>query len=219
MDIYDSVISNSLLFKEIDTCDIPNMLQCLSSVRKMYRKGEYVYRAGDQGVPLAMLLEGEIHINNEDYWGNQTILAEIRPGDIFAETYALAPNIPLTVNAYAITDCSILLMNASNLLRACPNSCAFHQTLIQNLTEILAAKNLMLTGKLEHMAQRTTRNKLLSYLSLQSLRSGQSTFVIPFNRQQLADYLAVDRSAMSSELSKLRKEGLLDFDKNRFTLH
>ncbi len=219
MDFYDSVISRSALFKDIDSCDIPDMLQCLSSVRKSFRKGEYIYRMGDLKVALAMLLEGELHINTEDYWGNQTILSEIRPGQIFAETYALAPDIPLAVNVIALSDCTVLLMNAGNILRACPNSCAFHQTLIQNLAEILASKNLMLTGKLEHMAQRTTRNKLLSYLSFQSIQAGSSHFEIPFNRQQLADYLAVDRSAMSSELSKLQKEGLLKVDKNRFTLH
>jgi CRP-like cAMP-binding protein len=219
MDIYNSVLSNAVLFKDIDSCDIPEVLQCLSSIRKTFRKGEFIFRVGDQGVPLTMLLEGKIHINTEDYWGNQTILAEIRPGQIFAETYALAPDTPLSVNAYALTDCNVLLMNASSVLRACPKACSFHQTLIQNLAEILASKNLMLTGKLEHMAQRTTRNKLLSYLSVQSLQTGSSTFEIPFNRQQLADYLAVDRSAMSSELSKLQKEGLLEFNKNSFTLH
>ena len=219
MDFYDSVISTSTLFREIDSCDIPNMLQCLSSVRKNFKKGSFIFNAGDQGVPLTMLLEGEVHIITEDYWGNQTILAEIRPGHIFAETYALAPEVPLSVSAYALTDCTVLMMNTANILRACPQSCAFHQTLIQNLVEILASKNLMLTGKLEHMSQRNTRNKLLSYLSVQSLQNGSSTFEIPFNRQQLADYLAVDRSAMSSELSRLKKEGLLDFNKNSFTLH
>ncbi len=219
MDFYDSVISTSALFREIDSCDIPNMLQCLSSVRKTFKKGSFIFNAGDQGVPLTMLLEGEVHIITEDYWGNQTILAEIRPGQIFAETYSLAPEVPLSVSAYALTDCTVLMMNTANILRACPQSCAFHQTLIHNLVEILASKNLMLTGKLEHMSQRNTRNKLLSYLSVQSLQNGSSTFEIPFNRQQLADYLAVDRSAMSSELSKLKKEGLLDFSKNSFTLH
>ncbi len=219
MDLYDSVIAESALFKDIDSCDIPGMLQCLSAIRKSYRKGDYVNRIGDVAVPLAMLLEGSIHINTEDYWGNQTILVEIRPGQIFAETYALTASVPLAVNAVALSDCTVLLMNASHILRTCSHSCAFHQTLIRNLTEILAFKNLMLTGKLEHMAQRSTRNKLLSYLSTQSIQSGSSTFEIPFNRQQLADYLAVDRSAMSSELSKLHKEGLLEFDKNRFTLH
>jgi CRP-like cAMP-binding protein len=166
-----------------------------------------------------MLLEGEIHIQTEDYWGNQTIISEINPGNIFAESYALMPQTPIAVNAVAITDCTVLFMSAQNTLSPCCNVCTFHAQLIQNFAKALARKNLHLTGKLEQMSQRTTRNKLLAYLSTQSLKTKNASFDIPFNRQQLADYLAVDRSAMSNELSKLRDEGLLEFHKNQFKLN
>ena len=210
---------NALLFKDIKSEDLEGMLTCLSATQRRYAKGSFIYRMGDTDIQLALLLDGDVHIITEDYWGNQTILAEVRPGDIFAEAYALSPSMPFTVNAVALSDCSILFLNANRIITTCPNHCAFHATLIKNLAEILARKNLMLTDKVEHMAQRTTRNKLLSYLSHLSRQVGNRSFEIPFNRQQLADYLAVDRSALSAELSKLKQEGLMDFDKNRFTLH
>ena len=219
MDNPSAAVSNSLLFAGIDSDDIPSMLRCLSAVEKSYKKGTYICRSGDIRVPLSLLIKGEIHLQTEDYWGNRTILAEVAPGDIFSETHALVPEVPLSVDAVAVSECTVLHMDTSRVLQTCSSTCGFHHRLIQNLTGILASKNLMLTEKLEHVSRRTTRDKLLSYLSVRSRQAESSTFEIPFNRQQLADYLAVDRSAMSSELSRLRREGLLDYDRNRFTLY
>jgi len=219
MNSFSHALPDSLLFQGISGTDVASMLQCLHAVQKRYLKGEYVCRNGDTNVPLSLLLQGEIHLQIEDYWGNRTILAEIRPGDIFAETHALVPHVPLAVDAVSIVDSSVLHMDVARVLHSCENACYYHQSLIQNLTGILAAKNLMLTEKLEHISKRTTRDKLLSYLSVRSKQAESNSFSIPFNRQQLADYLAVDRSAMSSELSKLKREGMLDYDKNTFTLY
>lgn len=214
-----SIIAESALFRSIDEKNIATMLDCLSAQKKYYVKGEYIFRSGDTSVPLALLLAGEVHIQTEDYWGNRTIVAEVTPGDIFSEAQALLPDIPLSVNAVALLDSAVLFLDTSRVLRTCESGCAFHHTLIQNLTGILAIKNLLLTEKLEQVTQRTTRNKLLAYLSLRAKRAEGDTFDIPFNRQELADYLAVDRSAMSQELSKLKQEGLLDYRKNTFTLY
>ena len=218
MEKYFSLILGSQLFRGVNQEELPQILKCLGAVTREYKKGEYVFRIGGSASSVALLLSGEVHIQHEDYWGNQTIISEITPGVIFGETYALMPNTPLNVNAFAVSECRVLFLKAFNIVSPCEKSCGFHTTLIRNLVTALAGKNLMLTGKLEHMAQRSTRNKLLSYLSLQSIKSGSPVFEIPFNRQQLADYLAVDRSAMSSELAKLRDEGLLEFDKNHFRL-
>ncbi|NCB41025.1 MAG: Crp/Fnr family transcriptional regulator [Clostridia bacterium] len=219
MEKYYDIIKRADLFANVKADDIPQLLKCLSSTTKKYEKGEFIYRIGDQPSLLAMLLVGEVHIQTEDYWGNQTIISEVTPGNIFAEAYAVTPEMPIAVNAVAVSDCTILFMSALNILAPCCNICSFHSQLIQNFAKALAGKNLKLTGKLEQLSQRTTRNKLLTYLSAQSQTAGSASFDIPFNRQQLADYLAVDRSAMSNELSKLRDEGLLEFHKNRFKLN
>lgn len=219
MENYYSLIGQSALFYGVQFEDIPQLLKCLSSSTKAYKKGEFIYRIGDKPSCLAMLLDGEVHIQTEDYWGNQTIISEIIPGSTFAEAYAVTPEIPISVNAVAVTDCTVLFMSALNILSPCCNICSFHSQLIQNFAKALAGKNLKLTGKLEQLSQRSTRNKLLAYLSAQSQKANSPSFDIPFNRQQLADYLAVDRSAMSNELSKLRDEGLLEFHKNKFKLN
>lgn len=219
MENFHSIIEKSSLFRGVPSEDIPHLLKCLSSVKKKYRKGEFIYKVGDKTSSLPMLLTGEIHVQTEDYWGNQTIISEITPGNIFAEPYALTPDMPISINAMAVSDCEVLFMNSMNIILPCCNACNFHSQLIQNFAKALADKNLQLTDKLEQMSQRTTRNKLLSYLSDQSIKAEKTSFDIPFNRQQLADYLAVDRSAMSNELSKLRDEGLLEFHKNRFKLN
>ena len=124
----------------------------------------------------------------------------------------------MAYNAEAVKDCTVLMLDVTRVLTTCTNACKFHSRLIRNLLSTISDKNRILTQKMLHMQQRTTREKLLSYLSEQSLKHGSPSFDIPFNRQQLADFLSVDRSAMSSELGKMKNEGLLDFDKNHFVL-
>lgn len=194
------------------------MLKCLSAASRSYQKGECVFWRGERITSVAMLLEGCIHIRKEDYWGNLSILNEISEGEVFGEVYACLGNDEILNDAVAVKPSVVLFLDINRILTMCPSSCRFHARLIRNLLSVIASKNKMLTQKLEHISQRTTREKLLSYLSEQSLRAGCPSFDIPFNRQQLADYLSVDRSAMSNELCKMRDEGILLFEKNHFTL-
>ena len=157
---------------------------------------------------LGLVLEGHVHIIREDFWGNRSIVGLAGPGEVFAESYALAGE-PLEVSVLAAAPGAALFLEADGLTDA---------RLTANLLHLLARKNLMLTRKMRHMARRTTRDKLLSYLSAQALAAGSSEFDIPMDCQQLADYLAVDRSAMSAALGKLRDEGVLTFRKNHFRL-
>ena len=138
---------------------------------------------------------------------------------MFGEVYACLGNEELLNHAVAVNPSVVLFMDVNRVLTVCPSACRFHGLLIRNLLNVMASKNKMLTQKLQHMSQRTTREKLLSYLSEQSLKAGSPSFTIPFNRQQLADFLAVDRSAMSNELGKMRDEGLLQFDRSHFVLY
>ena len=165
-----------------------------------------------------MVLSGSVHIVKEDFWGNRNIVTEIGPGQIFAESYACTPGAALGVSVVAAEAAAVMFMNVRRVLTTCSSACEFHSRLLRNLLSVLAEKNLRFNDKLTHMAQRTTRQKLLSYLSAESMRLGSPEFDITFNRQQLADYLSVDRSAMSGELSKMRDEGLLDFYKSHFRL-
>lgn len=213
-----SVLKRSKLFSGIEEEEIKVMLPCLSAERKKYKKGEYILRSGEFVGLVGLVISGSVDVMKEDYWGNRNIVAAILPGQTFAESYACAGNIPLGVSAQAAQNSDILMMNIRKLLTTCSSSCSFHSRLIRNLVSLLASKNLMMNEKLTYLTQRSTREKLLSYLSAESMRQHNSSFSIPFNRQQLADYLSVDRSAMSNELSKMQKAGILQFNKNHFLL-
>lgn len=215
---YISIIGKSKLFQGISENDIATMLGCLSAVTRNYRKGELVFSRGERISGVAMVLEGCVHIRKEDYWGNSSILSEIVEGEIFGEVYACLGNEEILNDAVAVKESKVLFLDTTKIFMMCSSACEFHSRLIGNLLAVMALKNKMLTQKLEHMSKRTTREKLLSYLSEQSLKAGSPFFDIPFNRQQLADFLAVDRSAMSAELGRMRDEGMLQFHKNHFSL-
>ena len=206
------------LFSGITESELVSMLNCLSAKTCSYQKGEYIFHRGECISSVALLMEGCIHIQKEDYWGNLSILNEISQGELFGEVYACLQNEPMLHNAVAVKPGTILFLDINKIFTTCPSSCRFHERLIRNFLKEMASKNKTLTQKLEHMSQRTTREKLLSYLSEQSLKAGSDSFAIPFNRQQLADFLSVDRSAMSNELCKMRDEGILVFDRNNFIL-
>ncbi len=215
---YLKLLKNTSLFLGSTETDIESMLHCLSAARRNFEKNAYVFRRGERITSVAVLLDGCIRIQREDYWGNLSILSEISEGETFGEVYACLSNEELLNNAVAVRQSTVLFVDINRLLAICPLACPFHGRLIRNLLSVMARKNLTLAQKLEHMSQRTTREKLLSYLSEQSLKAGRPVFDIPFNRQQLADFLYVDRSAMSRELCRMRDEGLLLFDRNHFEL-
>ena len=200
-------ISAAPLFRDISAKELPALLDRAAAREVRFAKGELLLRRGETPRSLGLVLEGGVHIIREDFWGNRSIVGLAGPGEIFAESYALAGK-PLAVSVLAAADGRALFLDAGHL----------SQRLSANLLALLAEKNLMLTEKMRHMARRTTREKLLSYLSAQALRAGTAEFDIPLDRQQLADFLAVDRSAMSAALGKLRDEGVLEFRKNHFRL-
>ena len=200
-------ISACSLFRDIPAGELPTLLDRAAAREVRFARGELLLHRGETPRSLGLVLEGGVHIIREDFWGNRSIVGLAGPGEIFAESYALAGK-PLAVSVLAATDGRALFLDAGHL----------SQRLSANLLALLAEKNLMLTEKMRHMARRTTREKLLSYLSAQALRAGTAEFDIPLDRQQLADFLAVDRSAMSAALGKLRDEGVLEFRKNHFRL-
>lgn len=216
---YMKILKQTRLFAAFTEAEISELLDVLRAKTADYAKGSFIYREGQKDVPSAIVLTGSVHIIKEDFWGNRAILSEISAGEMFAETYACIPGEAFAVSAAAAENCSCIFLDFSGILSEKSGSEATAgRRLLINLTRILAGKNLFLTKKIEHITQRSTRQKLLSYLSEVQRRAGSSAFDIPFDRQELADFLAVDRSAMSAELSRLRRDGVLEYRKNHFLL-
>ncbi|MDD3253612.1 MAG: Crp/Fnr family transcriptional regulator [Lachnospiraceae bacterium] len=211
-------LANTPLFQGTTPDEITAMLRCLDVVRKSCQKGEYLYHAGDFAQNLGILLSGGINIESDDLWGNKSILNHVFPGQIFAEAYASVPGEPLMVSVVADEPSEVLMVNVARILHTCPSSCEHHNRLIRNLLAVTAQKNLNLSRRILHTSAKTIRRRILSYLSFEASRQGSGSVAIPFNRQQLADYLNVDRSALSNELSKMRRDGILTVNKNHFTL-
>lgn len=212
------VIRSSPLFSGISAEEASAMLSCLQAEKKDFPKEAFLLHAGDTAESIGLILSGSILVIQEDIWGNRNILSKAGPGQTFAAAYACAPGSVLNVNVFAETPVTALFLNVKRILNVCPSACTHHSRIIRNLLGDLAEKNLRFSEKLTHMNQRTTRDKLMSYLSAEAQRLGTYEFDIPFSRQQLADYLGVERSGLSLELGKMRSEELLDFHKNHFAL-
>ena len=215
---YIPILKNSQLFSGIGEEETAAMIVCLGATLQEYKKGEYVFRQGEYLNKITILLNGRLHIQKEDYWGNLNILDEIKPGGMFGEAYAAPNSGPLLNDVVVIENSTVFFFDIDKILTVCPSACRFHSLLVKNLFYTISSKNRSLVQKLEHITKRSTREKLLSYLSDETKRNGSYSFAIPFNRQQLAAFLSVDRSAMSNELCRMRDEGLLEFSRNRFTL-
>lgn len=217
MDDFLRVCKKSPLFEGIEEAEIKQMTACLGMEVRHFQRDELLYRAGDTVAAIGLVLSGQVYIVREDFWGNRDLVGAAGPGETFAESYACAAA-PLAVSVSAGEAVTAAFFDVRRVLTTCRSTCAFHTRLVQNLLSVLAEKNLRMNEKLSHVTQRTLREKLLSYLSGESARAGSARFDIPFNRQQLADYLSADRSALSAELSKMRRDGILTFEKNHFCL-
>ena len=194
------------------------MLSCLETREERFPKDTFLLRTGDTAESIGLVLSGSVLVVQEYIWGNRNILSKAGPGQTFAAAYACAPGSLLNVSVLAETPVTAMFLNVKRVLNVCPSACEHHSRIIRNLLGELAEKNLRFGEKLTHMGQRTTRAKLMSYFSAEAQRLGTYEFDIPFSRQQLADYLAVERSGLSLELGKMRSEGLLDFHKSHFIL-
>ena len=212
------ILSQCPLFSGISREDLSGMLQCLGARSVSYEKGRTVFLEGDPALWVGVVLTGEVQILREDLDGNRSILAAAGPGQLFGEVFACAQLDRLPVTVIASADSRILQLACRRIIETCSQSCIFHSQLIHNLLKIVARKNLMLNQKIDFISRRTTREKLMAYLTAQAKAADSRIFSIPYNRQELADYLGVERSAMSAELGKLKKEGTIDFHRNHFTL-
>ena len=215
---YIGVLKRTKLFSGVGEEDIASLLSCLGARKKEYKKGEYILRESEYISDIFILVEGKILIQKDDYWGNRSILSEISVGEMLGEAYSSPESGVILNDVVAMEDSSVIFFDVRRILTTCSSACRFHNMIVQNMFFAISDKNRKLVQKLGHMSGRTTRAKLISYLSEEAKRQGSSAFTVPFNRQQLADYLSVDRSAMSNELCKMRDEGMIRFEKSRFEL-
>ena len=218
MQKYLPILRSCPFFNGMRDDEILSILHCVQASTVTRPRGTYILRAGDTTEVMGLVLSGSVLILQEDLWGHRNILSKCTAGDFFGEPYAATSGAVLNVNAVAEDACELLFLNVKRLLMSCPTACGHHQKLIRNLVSVLANRLLVFNDKITHVSKRSTREKLLSYLSTESVRQASLSFDIPFDRQQLADYLCVDRAAMSVELSKLQKEGILKTKRRHFEL-
>ena len=215
---YVTILKRTQLFSGVGDNEIATMLNCLQAQIRTYKKGEYVFREGEHIDNITVLADGKLLVQHDDFWGNRNIVNIIRVGEMFGEAYVAPESGALLNDVVAEEDSSVIFFDIKRILTVCSTACRFHAMVVQNLFFSISEKNRNLVQKIGHMSKRSTRAKLLSYLSEEAKKHNSNQFMIPFSRQQLADFLCVDRSAMSNELCKMRDEGLLQFDKNQFTL-
>lgn len=216
--MFTQVLLKSPLFNNVDEKDLTSMLKCLLAKTRHYKKDEFIFREGELIYHVGIVLSGSVNIIREDFWGNRNILTHIASGGMFGEAFSCAEINKLPVSVIACEKSEIMLIDYRKIVTVCASACSFHSQLISNMLKIIASKNILLTQKIEHISQRTTREKVLSFLSAQALKLNSNTFTIPYDRQQLADFLCVERSALSRELAKMKKDCLIDYDKNKFQL-
>ena len=209
MEAYLGALRRVALFHGMGDRELLSMLDCLGARLRQYSKGDVIFHAGDPATHLGAVLTGQVQVSRTKADGQRVVMGEIRPGGLFAESFACARAESLPV----------LLIDCGRISAPCSAACTFHTRLISNLLQVLAEKNLSLAGKLGHLSGRTIRERLLSYLEEQAARTGRATVTVPFDRQALADYLCVDRSALSRTIGALQREGVLTVRRDRFTLN
>lgn len=206
------------LFDQIDEKDILSALNCIGGYVKKFEAEHFIILDGGDVECVGCVISGLVHMIKEDAWGGRTILAVIEPSQVFGETYVFGDSSKASVSFVAAKDSEILFLPFKRVLHTCSKSCEYHQKLVDNMVSLIAQKNLRLTDKLEITTKRSLRAKILTYLSQESQRSKSKYFTVPLGRLEMADYLCVDRSALTRELSRMRDEGILDFSNNTFRL-
>lgn len=213
------LLSRNPLLRGFSENECRELLAALHASVRSYPKNAVILAAGSPATQIGIVLEGSAQIIFSDVFGNQTIFGMIEPPDLFAEAFCCAGSPSIPVSVLAVRPSRVLFLTYPGTIARNPANARLYMQLLENMVRVSASKNLRLNEKLRCLSRRSTREKLLTYLSAQSRSASSLTFSIPFNRQELADYLCVDRSAMSAELSRLRQEGILDFDRNQFRLH
>lgn len=212
------ILTECSLFSKIDKQELGLLLSCLGAKKTVFDKNDFIFAAGEPITNVGIILSGSVHILQEDFWGKRNIFARVSTGDLIGETFSCLEKVIPPVSAMSAEKSEILFIGYSKIINSCNSNCSFHTMLIRNIVEILAKNNIRFIEKMGYLTKPNIREKLMSYLSRQAQINKSNSFEITFNRQELADYLSVDRSAMSKELGKMRDDKLISFSKNNFNL-
>lgn len=215
---YLSVLKKCALFAGIEEENLYGMLQCLGAEVKNVSKNQPVFLEGDAAQYVGIVLSGTVMVVKEDYYGNRSVMGNVAPAELFCETFSCAELSEIPVSVIASSDSEIMLLDCRRVVTSCGNACAFHSQIIHNLLRIMAMKNLQLNRKIEITSKRSTRDKVMAFLADQAKAHGSNRFLIPYDRQELADYLGVERSALSAEIGKLCRDGKIFCRKSAFEL-
>ena len=218
MEAYYNQIKNSPIFFGLTEEELKEMLVCFNARIKTYENEDIIIRQGDMIKNIYLILEGNVNIEKDSYWGRRIIVTQLGVNDNIALAFVASKNVESSIDAVSVGKSKLLILSYEKCTTMCQNVCIKHRNLINNLFEILSKENIELLQKIENISQKTIREKLLTYFSNEAKKNRSNIFEIPFNRQDLADYLNIDRSAMSFELSKMQKDGLIKFEKNKFML-
>lgn len=206
------------LFEGIEGPDIPHMLECIGGAERSYAKGEFIFMEGDELQRIGVVISGTVQMIKEDAWGDKMILEMLSTGDIFGESFVCNDQSTSTVSFLATSNCHILFLPFRRLLTVCNMACKFHQRLIENMVVMIAIKNVQMMNKMEILSKKTMRDRILLWLSQQTQGKETAQFTSSLGRVELAEYLCVDRSALTRELNHMKQDGLLDYDRNTFEL-
>ena len=215
---YIGQLLENQLFFGIKEKEMGPMLKCLNGFIKTYKKGEYIIFEQDIVHNIGIVLEGRIDMIKEDIWGNKTTLVHVGTHELFGETFACGKNPSAAVSFYAAANSKILFLPFDRVMHTCTMACEFHHRVIENMVTIIAEKNRRLMEKVDIISKKSLREKILAYLSQQAQIQGAKYFEVPLGRLEMADYLCTNRSALTRELTSMKEEGILDYDKNMFQL-
>lgn len=212
------ILEKTALFRSISPDDLPALLSCLQARERTVEKENFLFLAGESKPMMGVVLSGHAQVIRENILGDRMLIGSLPPGSLFGETYACMDLPVIPVSVVAKEACRVLLLDIQKVLHTCTAACSFHQTLIHNLMKTFAQKNAMLNRKMSYLSHKTIRGRLEAFFLDQAEQKQSPSFSIPFNRNELADYLCTDRSALSRELGNMKQDGLLDFHKNHIRL-
>lgn len=213
------ILKQAAIFQNVSEKNMLYMLDCLKAYEQIYTKNDILLLTGDKVSSVGIILSGSAQIVKEDIMGNRNIVSEIGTSDMFGEAFACANVAKSPVTVLTTTGCVVMYIQFNKIVTTCSSSCSFHTKLIENMLSLIAQKNIFLNSKIDILSQRSTREKLMAYLSMQIQKTGKNRFKISFSRDELADFLCVNRSALSRELSKMKQENILDYDRNEFVVY
>ncbi len=211
-------LSRLPLFDGISEEDLPAMLRCMGSYQKKYQKDEIIFLESNEVRNVGIILSGIVHMVKEDTEGYHTILVTMQKGELFGESFSCGSHLDSRVSFLAAGPCIVLFLPFYKVIHSCKMSCIFHHRLIENMLRLIGDKNVQLMQKIEIISKKTLRGKIMAYLQNQSLEQNSREFTIPLGRLELAEYLCADRSALTRELSRMKKEGLIWYEKNKIQL-